>query len=151
MQKENYSTVIETVQTPNEVYTAINNVPQWWTENFEGEAQKLNSEFTVTFGETFIKLKVIELVTNYKIVWEVTDSYKHFLNNKKEWVGTKIRFDIRNEGNEKTILTFTHVGLTNPLECYEICCDAWNGYLRGSLKSLITTGMGSPDKKVLAA
>ena len=57
MQKENYSTVIETVQTPNEVYTAINNVPQWWTENFEGEAQKLNSEFTVTFGETFIKLK----------------------------------------------------------------------------------------------
>lgn len=151
MQNENYSTVIETTQTPNEVYTAINNVQHWWTENFEGNAQKLNGEFTLTFGETFIKLKVVELVNNYKVVWEVTDCYKHFLNNKREWVGTKICFDIVNENNGKTKLTFTHFGLTNPLECYNICCDAWNGYLQGSLKTLITTGKGTPDKKVVAA
>ena len=151
MQTENYSTIIETTQTPNEVYTAINSVPQWWTENFEGASQKRNDEFTVTFGETFIKLKVIELVNNYKVVWEVTDCYKHFLNNKKEWVGTTIQFDISNEGNEKTKLAFTHFGLTSPLECYNICCDAWNGYLQGSLKSLIATGKGTPDKKVAAA
>ena len=43
---------------------------------------------------------------------------------------------------------FTHFGLSSPLECFEICCDAWNGYLRGSLTSLINTGKGSPDKKV---
>lgn len=151
MQNENYSTVIETSKTSNEVYTAINNVEQWWTENFEGSSNKLNDEFTVTFGGTFIKLKVIELVNNYKIVWQVTDCYKHFLKNKKEWVGTKIYFDIVNEGNQKTKLTFTHLGLSNPLECYEICCDAWNGYLQGSLKNLITTSKGTPDKKVLAA
>lgn len=147
MQKD-YSTVIEVTNTSNDVYTAINNVPRWWTENFEGDSKKLNGEFTVTFGETFIKLKVVELVVNYTVVWEVIDCYKHFLKNKKEWVGTRIRFDIVNEGNEKAKLTFTHVGLTSPLECYEICCDAWNGYLGGSLKSLIQTGNGTPDKKV---
>lgn len=147
MQK-NYSSTMQVPNTSNDVYTAINNVPLWWTENFEGGSKKLNDEFTVTFGETFIKLKVIELVNNYKVVWEVTDCFKHFLKNKKEWVGTTICFDIANEENKTAKLTFTHYGLSSPLECYEVCCDAWNGYLQGSLKSLITTGKGSPDKKV---
>ena len=151
MQNENYSTILETAKTSNEVYSAITHVKNWWTENFEGASIKLNDEFTVTFGETFIKLKVVELVNNYKVVWLVTDCYKHFLENKKEWINTKICFDIVNEGNEKTKLIFTHLGLVNPLECYEICCDAWNGYLQGSLKSLINTGIGKPDKEVLAA
>ncbi len=148
MQNENYSTVIETSKTSNEVYTAVNNVQQWWTENFEGSSKKLNDEFTVTFGETFISLKIIELVNNYKVLWQVTDCYKHFLKNKTEWKGTKICFDIVNEGNAKTKLTFTHFGLSDPLECYAICCDAWNGYLQGSLKNLIDAGKGTPDKKV---
>lgn len=148
MQSENYSTVIETTKTANEVYSAINSVPLWWTENFDGASKRLNDEFTVTFGETFIKLKVVELVVNYKVAWQVTDSYKHFLKNKREWVGTEIRFEIANEGNQKTKLSFTHVGLSSPLECYDICCDAWNGYLQGSLKKLINSGEGTPDKKV---
>ena len=148
MGQENYSTALETSKTSNEVYTAINNVPLWWTENFEGSSKKLNDEFTVTFGETYISLKVVELVNNYKVVWEVTDCFKHFLKNKKEWVGTKINFDIANEGNEKTRLNFTHFGLSSPLECYDVCCDAWNGYLQGSLKNLINTGKGTADKKV---
>lgn len=147
-QTENYTTELTTDKTPNEVYTAINNVPLWWTENFEGSATKLGDAFTVTFGETYIKLKVAELVNNYKVVWEVTDCHKHFLQNKKEWAGTCIVFDIANEGNQQTKLSFTHIGLSSPLECYEICCDAWSGYLQGSLKKLIETGKGTPDKKV---
>lgn len=148
MHHSNYSTILETGKTSNEAYTAINNVHLWWTENVEGDSKKVNDEFTVTFGETFIKLKVAELVNNYKVVWQVTDCYKHFLKNKKEWVNTKICFDIANRDNKKTIITFTHFGLSSPLECFEICCDAWNGYLQGSLTSLINTGKGSPDKKV---
>ncbi len=146
--QENYSTTLAVTGTANQVYTAINQVPLWWTENYTGQSAKTNDSFTVTFGETFIDLKVVELVNNYKIVWEVTDCFKHFLKNKKEWVGTRICFDIENQNNEKTQLTFTHVGLSKPLECYEICCDAWNGYLQGSLKSLLTTGIGTPDKKI---
>jgi len=148
MPHTNYSSVIKTNKTANEVYNAINNVNLWWTENIEGGSKKLNDEFIVSFGETYIKLKVIELVNNYKVVWLVTDCFKHFLNNKKEWVGTKICFDIANQDNEVTNLVFTHIGLIDPLECYLICCDAWNGYLQGSLKSLINTGMGKPDSKV---
>jgi hypothetical protein len=148
MNNLDFSTTIETMKTTNEVYSAINNVSSWWTENLDGSSKKLNDEFTVTFGETFIKLKVVELVNNYKVIWQVTDCFKHFLNNKNEWIGTKICFDIANENNTNTKLTFTHCGLVSPLECYEICCDAWTGYLQGSLKKLIDTGIGTPDKKV---
>lgn len=87
-------------------------------------------------------------MNNYKVVWEVTDCFKHFLKNKKEWVGTKICFEIVNKENKKAKLTFTHFGLLEPLECYDVCCDAWNGYLQGSLNSLLTTCKGTPDKKV---
>jgi hypothetical protein len=148
MEKSDYTTTIEVSNTSNEVYTAINNVHLWWTENFSGSSKSLNDEFTVTFGETFITLKVTELVNNYKVVWLVTNCHKHFLKNKKEWVDTKICFEIANVENERTKITFRHIGLQSPLECYEVCCDAWNGYLQGSLKAFLTTGTGTPDKKV---
>ena len=77
--------------------------------------KKVNDEFKVTFGETFIKLKVVELVNNYKVVWQVTDCYKHFLQNKKEWVDTKICFDIVNEKNEATKVTFHSFRIVKPV------------------------------------
>jgi Holliday junction resolvase-like predicted endonuclease len=91
---------------------------------------------------------VIELVNNYKVMWLVTDCLKHFLKNKKEWVDTTFCFDIMNEHNEKTTTSFTHTGLSSPLECFTVCCDAWNSYLQGSLKNLINTGIGKADKKL---
>jgi hypothetical protein len=147
MKTENYNTVIATAKNANVVYNAINNVHQWWTENFEGSSKKIGDEFVVTFGDTFIKLRVAELLTNYKVVWEVIGGHKHFLKNPKEWLGTKISFDIANENNEKTKLIFNHFGLVSSLECHSICTDAWNGYLHGSLKRLIETGKGTPDQK----
>jgi len=39
------------------------------------------------------------------------------------------------------------VGLVEPLECYDICSDAWGRYLLGSLKNLINKGQGTPDRK----
>lgn len=145
---ENYSTILETAQPANTVFSAINEVAAWWTQNFEGESTHLNDTFKVTFGETFIVLKVTELVTNYKVVWHVTDCHKHFLQNQKEWVGTSIVFEISKNPDQTARLNFTHIGLTSPLECYAICVDAWGGYLHGSLKKLIETGKGTPDQKV---
>ena len=70
MQQSNYSTVIETGKTSNEAYTAINNVQLWWTENFEGNSKKINDEFKVTFGETFIKLgSAIPANFTHVILW----------------------------------------------------------------------------------
>ena len=147
MEEQDYATVIKTPKTTNKAFMAIKNIQGWWTENFEGKTQKIGDEFKVVFGDTFIKLKLVEQLTNYKLVWEVVDGYKHFLKDKREWVGTKLHFDIANRDNAETEITFTHEGLVRPLECYGICTDAWNGYLQGSLKQLIDTGKGNADKR----
>ena len=45
------------------------------------------------------------------------------------------------------MIHFTHEGLVPAYECYTVCSDAWGSYIRGSLKSLIATGKGSPNPK----
>lgn len=144
MHTANYTTSFWVTQTPQHTFDAINSVPQWWTEDFKGDTQKLNGEFTVTFGETYITSKVTELVPGKKIVWLVTDCNKHWLKNKKEWVGTAMVWDIEATGNQ-TKVSFTHNGLVPGLECYNVCENAWNGYIKSSLLKLISEGKGKPE------
>ena len=142
-----FTTTLLVDQTPEKVFEAINNVHGWWTENLEGNAQKLDNEFTVTFGETFITMKVVELVPVHKIVWLVTDCYKHWLtHNKTEWNGTKISFEISKK-DKQTEIRFTHLGLVPKMECYGGCSNAWTEYIGGSLNNLIVTGKGEPTAK----
>jgi len=133
-------------QTPEQALNAINNVPDWWTKDFEGRTEKVNDIFTVRFGEVFITSKVVELIPGKKAVWLVTDCNKPWLKNKKEWVDTKMSWEISEKDN-KTELRFTHLGLVPEIECFGVCSNAWTGYLRKSLWSLITTGIGQPDYK----
>lgn len=42
---------------------------------------------------------------------------------------------------------FAHVGLAPQYECYEVCSNAWGGYLGCSLRNLINTGEGQPNLK----
>ena len=76
----------------------------------------------------------------------MTDNYFSFTEDKTEWKGTKVVFDIAKKG-DKTEIHFTHEGLVPAYECYNVCSDAWGSYIRGSLKSLIATGKGSPNAK----
>jgi hypothetical protein len=36
--------------------------------------------------------------------------------------------------------------LVPQFECYDSCSDAWGGYVKGSLRSLITKGKGWPNE-----
>ena len=57
------------------VFQAITQqIPKWWTEDFEGSADKVNDEFTVRFSTTFKTMKVQELIPNEKIVWLCIDT-----------------------------------------------------------------------------
>jgi hypothetical protein len=143
----NFSTFFLVDQTPEEAFNAINNVSGWWTENLEGGTLKQDDEFDVHFGEVhYSRQKLTEVVPGKKMVWLVTDSKLNFLKHKREWTGTKIRFDISKQGN-KTRVRFTHEGLVREIECFNDCSNAWSGYINDSLYKLITTGKGQPTPK----
>jgi len=145
MTAKDFTTTILVDNTPAEVFSAINNVREWWSEEIEGLTDKLNSEFDYHYEDVHsCKMKIIELVPNKKIVWSVLDNYFKFTKDKSEWKGTKIIFDIAEKDN-KTEMRFTHQGLVPAYECYEICRDAWTGYIQKSLRNLITIGKGQPN------
>jgi hypothetical protein len=141
MNKDNFSYNFETSKPINEVFELLLNVEQWWSglfeENIQGESLKLNDEFSFKAGEGahYSKQKLIELITNKKIVWLVTDSNLSFLNNPTEWTGTKMRFDLSTKGNNTKII-FTHEGLVPQIECYDACSGAWTSYLSNLTKKM---------------
>src|ERR1700759_1980034 len=129
-------------QTPEEAYNAINDVRGWWTENLDGDSQKLNDEFTVRFGDVHMSShKLIELIPGKKIVWLTTASKLTFVDEQEEWTGTTISFDISKQGDQ-TQVTFTHHGLTQAVQCYNGCSRGWTYYFCDSLYKFITTGKG---------
>ncbi|MDB5286315.1 MAG: hypothetical protein JWR05_1264 [Mucilaginibacter sp.] len=144
MEKQDYSLSITVDASAQEIFNKINNVAAWWSTNFEGKSEKVNDVFTVRFGETSITIKIVELISNQKILWLVTDCYKHWLKDKKEWVDTQISWEISAIG-DKTQIYFTHIGLVPGLECYNGCEDAWTYYLKESLYKLFTEGQGIPE------
>src|SRR5688572_3449623 len=144
MKNSNYSLTLKVPQRPKEVFDAISNVEDWWCKNLEGSTEKAGDEFEVRFADIhFSRQKITTFITGKKIEWFVTDSYLSFLTNKEEWTGTLISFDIAATATE-TLIVFTHSGLTENIECYEACSNAWTDYLQNSLLKLITTGKGHP-------
>ncbi len=91
-------------------------------------------------------MKLIEVIPHKKVVWLVVDNYFNFTEDKSEWKGTKIIFEISKKG-EKSEIRFTHLGLVPEYECFDVCSNAWGSYINGSLRSLITTGTGHPNQK----
>ena len=142
-----FTTSIVVEQSPAEVFNAVNNVRGWWSEEIEGGTEKLNDEFTYHYKDVHsCKMRLIEVVPNKKVVWLVLDNYFKFTNDKTEWIGNKIVFEIT-ENDNMTQLQFTQFGLVPQYECYDICRDAWSNYIKSSLRNLITTGKGQPNTK----
>lgn len=144
MTQQDYNVSIRVNASAEDAFNTINNITAWWCTNFEGESEKLNDVFTVRFGETFITIKIIELIPYQKIGWQVIDCYKHWLKDKKEWLNTTMTWEISLKENEAQI-NFTHHGLVPGIECYNGCEGAWNQYIKESLFRLITEGIGKPS------
>ncbi|MCE5319011.1 MAG: metalloregulator ArsR/SmtB family transcription factor [Parachlamydia sp.] len=146
--KQNYQCNASFEKPAADVFAALTSVAGlkgWWTQDCTIPALQLGSENVFRFGPTFTVMKIKEVIPNKKVVWECT---KHsFVDGKlthvDEWVGTKLIFQLE-EKDRNTQLHFTQEGLTPWLECYSICENKWNYYLKESLKSYLETGVGGP-------
>jgi len=150
MKQQDYTAIIAVNANASDAYDCINRVSAWWTENLEGSSEKMGDVFTVTFGETFVTFEVNEAVPAQKVEWLVTSCYLHWLNDKEDWLGTKVRFELTPQGGG-TQIVFTHIGLVPKVECYNNCVKGWDQYIKSSLFALINTGNGMPTRRKLAA
>ncbi|MGS2764716.1 SRPBCC family protein [Sinomicrobium sp. M5D2P9] len=132
---KDFSYVFTTPKSPEEIFNLLLVIDKWWSGFFEetitGESRKINDEFSFSAGggAHYSKHRLTELVPNQKIVWEVIESDLSFLTKTDEWMNTKLRFEIAQEGG-MTRVTFTHEGLVPKFECYSNCTAAWTQYMK---------------------
>jgi regulatory protein YycH of two-component signal transduction system YycFG len=145
MDHRDFTTSIQVDQTPQEAFDAINNVSAWWPGEIEGNTKELNDEFTYRYKKIhYSKQKLVEVIPGKRVVWLVTDSSLNFVENKSEWTGTKIIFEISEKDN-RTQVRFTHLGLVPKYECFDSCSNAWTDIVRNGLRDFITTGKGQAN------
>jgi hypothetical protein len=121
----------------NDVYRALATVEglsAWWTDNTQGES-KVGAVLQFRFGAGGFDMKVLELHPATHVLWEV-------IAGPEEWIGTKISFDIKQQG-DWTIVLFKHQGWKQPVEFMHHCSTKWGVFLL-SLKSMLETGKGAP-------
>ncbi|MHB1605765.1 MAG: SRPBCC family protein [Leptospirales bacterium] len=146
MSDQNFTTAFTVEQSPEDAFSAVNNVRGWWSGDIEGRTEKVGDEFTYRYKDVHhCKIKVIEVLPGKKVVWLVLDNFFDFIKDKSEWKGTKMIFEIAKKG-DKTELRFTHLGLVPEYECFDLCSNAWGFYIKESLRSLIATGRGQPNE-----
>jgi hypothetical protein len=58
----------------------------------------------------------------------------------------RLLFEIAKKG-DKTEVRFSHAGLAPEYECFDKCSNARGMYINGSLRNLIATGKGEPNKR----
>jgi uncharacterized protein YndB with AHSA1/START domain len=111
----------------------------WWTTDTSGDPKAggmLKFGFTADGKELGVfNIKVLETVPGKCVLWQV-------IEGPPEWVGTKIRFDLKQEG-DYVIVLFRHEGWKEPVEFMHHCSTKWAIFLM-SMKSLVETGKGQP-------
>lgn len=128
-----------------QVYQALatpQGVAAWWTEETAGDQHPggtLHLRFTAHAEERGVmQMKLLELQPDTLVLWEV-------LAGPPEWIGTHIRFALRQEG-EYSIVLFTHEGWSERADFTRHCSTKWAMFLM-SLKSLLETGIGQPSPR----
>ncbi len=122
----------------NDVFKAlatIDGLSGWWTATTSGKSEP-GGNIRFQFGDRgFFHTTVVELVPGKRVLWQVVDG-------PEEWIGTKIGFELKQEGEQATVL-FKHEGWAQPVEFMHHCSTKWATFLM-SMKAFVETGRGTP-------
>ena len=137
------------------LYVAVSTeegVRNWWTQ-FAKAGKEVGSlaEFRFPKAGFYVMAEISALEPNHLVEWKVIDSMHpeaSGFSNLRDWEGTIIRFEMEQVSEGESILYFTHIGLSEELECYQVCERGWTSYL-SSLQKLLETGKGNPYKENL--
>lgn len=134
--------------SPRELYEALTTqkgLEGWFTKKAEIYPQT-GGIATFHFGsKNYFVMKITKLQPEQEVIWKCVEQYSKVLGTNKtdEWVGTSVRFEITENEDKSTKLTFIHNGLTPRLHSFRKSQKEWNYYLI-SLKNYLETGKGRP-------
>jgi uncharacterized protein YndB with AHSA1/START domain len=101
--------------SPEDVYAALTTVDGlagWWTQDTEGDGD-VGGVLRFRFGPAGgFDIKVLDAQPGKLVLWQVVDG-------PQEWVGTQIRFDLKQE-DDFTVVLFRHEGWKEPVELGEL-------------------------------
>jgi len=135
-----YQATIQVKSSPDAVFDAIttaNGLAAWWNPVTGSGETGGELRFMMNAPEPLV-IHVDEAIRSTLVRWTVADC--PFL---PDWVGTKPTFTITPVDADTSELHFRHKGLSEELECIEMCTRSWNHYMT-SLRDYLEVGRGSP-------
>jgi uncharacterized protein YndB with AHSA1/START domain len=140
MTGHDYEKTIRVHASPDAVFDAIttaSGLTGWWTAASGSGDTGGELEFTMS-APTPLRVHVDDATRPTSVRWSVTQC-----DFEPDWVGTHPTFTVTQIDGDTSELEFRHVGLTDELDCIDMCTSGWNHYM-SSLQAYAETGRGNP-------
>jgi uncharacterized protein YndB with AHSA1/START domain len=140
MTSPDYTKTIAVHASADVLYDAITTpagLSAWWTEAAGSGDTGGELRFSMSAPDP-LRVHVDAATRPTAVRWTVTEC-----RFEPEWVGTHPTFTITPVDDDAAELDFRHVGLTDELECIDMCTRGWDHYL-ASLRTYVETGHGHP-------
>ena len=135
-----YQKTIRVKATPGALFdalTSVSGLAAWWNPVTGSGDAGGELKFFMNAPEPLV-IHVEQVTRPTSVQWSVSNC--PFL---PDWVGTRPTFTITPVDGDASELHFRHHGLTQELDCIEMCTRSWNHYL-ASLRDYLEVGRGSP-------
>ena len=106
-----------------EALTTLEGLAGWWTPAVSGSSGE-RGQIVLAFDEQRLMMRVDSAVAPESVRWTCTEHTRF-----PEWRGTILAFDLRERGDDTTVLRFRHGGLVPDLQCFSVCRRGWDHYL----------------------
>ena len=144
MATTDYRTVIRIGAPADTVFEAITTpeaLAAWWSPVTGSGSTGGELRFPMVADQPPLLIHVDEASPPTIVRWTVLEC-----TFMEDWVGTQPTFTISPIDESACELTFEHLGLTDELECKDLCSRSWDHFVRTSLRELAEGGPGAPNR-----
>lgn len=139
-----YRTSIQVNAPADVVFDAVTTtegLASWWSPVTGSGLGGGELRFPMVDGHPPLLIQVAEATRPTKVRWTVAEC-----TFMRDWEGTRPTFTITPLGKDSCEVTFEHVGLSDELECKDMCARSWNHFVRTSLREYAEGGPGAPNR-----
>jgi len=113
----------------------------WWSPVTGSGLTGGELRFPMVAGQPPLLIRVDEATRATTVRWTVVECT--FMT---DWEGTQPTFTITPLDDGSCELVFEHRGLTDELECKQMCSRSWDHFIGTSLRELAAGGPGAPNR-----